>query len=137
MAAIKIQSLNDIVAGYLKNLGLPAEQAPEWAAAVCGRDDVITALDERLLPAAEQLYPEKHFDKAQKVAGLKLARLLAGTGELHPGLKTDERTLAVLRQYRQVPAPVCKPGKMLPQPLEMPRLKWAEKAKGEEAQGKN
>ena len=114
MAAIKIQSLNDIVVGYLKSLGLPTMQAPEWAAAVSGR-------------TAEQLYPEKHFDKAQKIAGLKLARLLAGEGELHPGQLSDGVSLAVFRKYRQIPAPVYKPRKMKPQPLEMPRLKWAGK----------
>ena len=127
MAAIKIQSLNDIVVGYLKSLGLPTMQAPEWAAAVSGRGDVIAALDELLLPAAEQLYPEKHFDKSQKIAGLKLARLLAGEGELHPGRLSDGVSLAVFRKYRQIPAPVYKPRKMKPQPLEMPSLKWTGK----------
>ena len=125
MAAIKIQSLNDIVAAYLKTINVSEAFVPEWVAKVEQEGDVIASLDRLLLPAAEQLYPEKKFDKHQKIAGFKLAWLSLGFSELHPGQKIDEEILDELKKVRFNPAPEYKMQKMIPQPLEMPRLHWS------------
>lgn len=126
MAAVKVQSLDDIVSAYLQDLRIPAELVPEWAAAVQG-DDVIAALNDLLLPTAEQVYPERYFDKAQKIAGFKLVWLSLGGGELHPGQKPGDDLQAALKEKRLVPAPKAEPHKMQPQRLEAPHLKWTGK----------
>ena len=125
MAAIKIQSLNDIVAAYLKTINVSEAFVSEWVAKVEQEGDVIASLDRLLLPAAEQLYPEKKFDKSQKISGFKLTWLSLGGSELHPGQKLEAEFLAKLKEKRFDPAPEYKMQKMIPQPLEMPRLHWS------------
>ena len=125
MAAIKIQSLNDIVAAYLKTINVSEALVPEWAAKAEQEGDVVASLDRLLLPAAEQLYPEKKFDKSQKISGFKLSWLSFGGSELYPEQKLEPEFLAQLKENRFDPAPGYKIQKMIPQPLEMPSLHWS------------
>ena len=50
MAAIKIQSLNDIVAAYLKTVNISEALVPEWGAKVEREGDVISSLPPNLDP---------------------------------------------------------------------------------------
>ena len=54
---------------------------------------------------------------------------MLGFSELHPGQKIDEKLLDELKKVRFNPAPEYKMQKMIPQPLEMPRLHWTNRKK--------
>lgn len=89
---------------------------------------VLAALNDLLLPAAKSLYPQKHFDKGQKIAGLKVALLLSRkVANLQPAQPLSRIDVEKLMPFRYEPAPAVKPEKMRPQKLEMPFLRWVGK----------
>ena len=79
MVTIRIQSIDDIICAYLRDLGFDSKTA---ATEVSGLnkyllgisdngDEVISALDEQLYQSAQKLFSDCQLDKPQQIAMLK------------------------------------------------------------------
>lgn len=133
MVAIKIQSLEDIVRAYLKNLGFDGEVLETGVHRLTAehgetlkKGDVPSALDALIGKAAVKIYKEKSWNTEQKTAMLKFC-FVRYDGAQRWGvaaLLDDEIPAAVigeLRSLKLLTAPECRMMKMMPQKIEAPQ----------------
>lgn len=133
MVAIKIQSLEDIVEAYLKNLGFCGNKLREAVASLvdcCGEqietEDVLASLDRLLMKSASAIFMSKKVEPEQKLAQFKLIFLLKeGALKWPPKVLWDAEAAAELveafRKSEVWTVPECKLAPMEAQVIETPQ----------------
>ena len=133
MVAIKIQSLEDIIRAYLKNLGFEGRaleggvsKLTEKYGEVLKKDDVSSALDKLIGKAAAKIYKEKSWNTEQKTAMLKFCFVRYQGAErwgLNALLEDEISVEAIddLRGLKLLTAPECRMVQMKAQKIETPQ----------------
>ncbi len=134
MVTIKIQSIDDIIAAYLKGLGFTDDGAHKIAPTLRGRlslsqengDKVINELDKIVASTAKKIFNDSSLDDEQLVALFKFCVLetkgAQKWGEKIFALKdSDEKIVLALRQEVIHVAPNYVFSQMKPQEINIPR----------------
>lgn len=130
MVAIKIQSLQDIAAAYLRNLGFEENQIANAVEILLGElgdnydnDEVLASLDKLILKIANKIFENTALLPGQKVAMFKLGFLLNKGAQkwgakalLEQGVSSE--VMEAMRAKMMSVAPQYKFSRMQPQPIE-------------------
>lgn len=134
MVTIGIQSIDDIICAYLRDLGFDSKTASTEVSGLKkylpgisdNGDEVISALDEQLYQSAQKLFSDCQLAKPQQIAMLKFCYLQSG-GAQKWGVRifntnkidTEMKTALLQNEVHIAPRPVL--SRMEPQSIEMPQ----------------
>ncbi len=132
MAAIKIQSLEDVVEAYCRSLGYNGKNLEQAVAAINGHylekinaEDIITSLDNILLERIQEFFVDAQMKDFQKTAVFKAVFLSVGGADKWGNLlfekgELPEELCRLLKKYKLVPVPEVKISCMPAQKVDVP-----------------
>lgn len=133
MVTIKIQSSEDIIQAYFRNLGFSEKQLPELAKIVLSGwekdsksgDELLSFMDQTVLGLAQKIFGKSSLTDEQLVAQFKLCFMLCHGAEKYSAQMIKNQKLPPelpdeMRQFYINTAPECQFSEMSPQEIVSP-----------------
>lgn len=130
MVTIKIQSSEDIIQAYFRNLGFSEKQLPElvkivlsgWGKDSKSGDELLNFMDQTVLGLARKIFGNSGLTDGQLVAQFKLCFMLCNGAEKYSAQMIKNQKMptelsAEMRRFCINTAPECQFSEMLPQEI--------------------